>query len=208
MGKQDFDFLESWNRERGRVIIFSGVFDPVHNGHLAVAEAALKTEGNLVIFLPERIPQHKHGRTAFEDRVAMLKIALAGQSKMHVMESPFAHHTIAETLTWLQNQFPSGQNFGLLLGADTARYLSTWPGIERLAAYNVDRLIVADRVLESVADVSLPQIEGVTERTVRARNNHLTSTLIRQDPANRASALPEGVLKYIGSHKLYMSAVS
>lgn len=202
------DFLKNWQRERGRVIIFAGVFDPVHKGHMSVAERALKTNGGLVVFLPERVPTHKHGRTNFEDRVNMLKLAIQDNPHFRLLESPFDHHTIKETLSWIKNQFSDGQNLGLLFGADVASHFESWADVDTLPNFGFDRVIFADRVTDSIFDIHSIKIEGVRIETMRADNAHLTSTLIRQDPKNRASALPVGVLDYIKKNKLYDSASS
>lgn len=203
-------FIESWRRESGRVIIFSGTFDPVHKGHLAVAEAALKTEGGLVIFLPER---ELHERelsakpkiTNFDDRVNMLRIAIRQNDKLHVLESPFKKHTIVETLGWLREQFPENQNFGLLFGADVAPHITSWPGVDCLAEFGVDRLIIANRVTNSTQDIEPIKIQGVGFRLLRAPNDHLMSTLIRRDMKSRAASLPSGVQDYIKKNGLYTS---
>jgi nicotinate-nucleotide adenylyltransferase len=204
------EFLKSQRRESERVLIFSGVFDPVHKGHLSAAEHALEREGRLIVFLPERLPTHKHGRTSFKKRVEMLKLATVDQEKFIVLESPFDRHTIAQTLPWIQAQFPSGQNFGLLFGADVASHFWDWPDVERLADYGIDRLIFANRVTDSVRDLDrfMRPIAGVELKTLKARNDHVSSTLIRRDPKNRASNLPERVLSYIVIRKLYASSDS
>ena len=65
-----------------RVALFGGTFDPVHKGHLAIAERA-REEMNLdrVIFIPCRQSPHKEGRAlANEDeRIQMLELSLANQ---------------------------------------------------------------------------------------------------------------------------------
>lgn len=196
-------FLESWHKERGRVIIFSGVFDPVHKGHLAIAKKASALHGRQVVFLPERIPTHKHGATAFEHRLAMLRLACQNEKDFEVYESPYEHHTIDETLTWLQTQFQGSQNFGLLIGSDVAGYIMKWEGIAELSKYGVDKLIVASRATNVINNIPKFEIPGVKVAMLRARYNYMASSIIRADFGSHQTSLPKSVAEYAQSNKIY-----
>ena len=214
------EFLRSWQRERGRVIIFSGVFDPVHNGHISVARKALEQEGGLVVFLPERSPhrtsvekgtmRHKTSCMPFADRVHMLKLATEHEPRFIVLESPFEHHTIKKTLSWVKDKFPAGQNFGLLFGSDVAAHFWFWPDVASLSEYGVDKVIFADRTGDNKQEVSEHQkyILSVQVTTLQADNGDLSSTQIRQNLDPHKQVIPEAVYRYIKEKHLYSEGSS
>src|SRR6266478_6582593 len=72
-----------------RVGVFGGTFDPVHLGHLIVAEQC-REQARLdqVLFIPTARPPHKQDRTLtlFSHRVEMLQLAVAGNVAFHVDE--------------------------------------------------------------------------------------------------------------------------
>lgn len=212
------EFLRSWRPERGRVILFSGVFDPIHKGHLSVARSALEHAGGLVILLPERKPYRtlktdlkrrtKTECSPYVQRLAMLKIAVGKQPDFLVLESPYDHHTIKETLSWMKEQFPKGQNFGLVFGADVAEHFWDWPNVESLHEFGVDLVLFANRK-STGGTLNIEQyirpITGVKIEILDAENSNISSTQVRQDFKNKLSSLPEGVYDYILENNLYES---
>jgi nicotinate-nucleotide adenylyltransferase len=114
-----------------RVGIFGGTFDPIHLGHLILAENC-REQGRLdeVWFIPAAAPPHKLDRvvTPFERRVEMLRLALAGNSPFRINElekdRPGPSFTV-DTLAELRRQYPSHE-YLLLIGSDTLADLPTW----------------------------------------------------------------------------------
>ena len=75
--------------DHSRIAVFGGTFDPVHLGHLIVAEQCREQAGlDQVWFVPAARPPHKHAQelTPFARRVEMLNLAIAGQPAFHVEE--------------------------------------------------------------------------------------------------------------------------
>ena len=124
------DFLESWNKIANRHVVFAGVFDPVHIGHIETARRAAGPSGT-VLFLPEKKPWHKHGQTDYEHRLNMLKIATEGHPNMKVLDSPYERHMIDTTFAWVKEQYPD-KPLAFLVGSDVASYMHKWDGIERI----------------------------------------------------------------------------
>src|SRR5262245_45892887 len=95
-----------------RVGIFGGTFDPVHLGHLILAEQC-REQGSLdeVCFVPAYVPPHKQDRflTPFEQRVEMIELAIAGNAAFHVdtieRELPDPNYT-AYTLEEMHRRHP------------------------------------------------------------------------------------------------------
>ena len=115
-----------------RIAFFGGSFDPPHLGHLAIARAAReKLRLEMVLFAPVgHQPLKPDGASAsFEDRVAMLRLAIAGESSFQLSmadapgETP--NYTI-DTLTRLREELDPAAELFLLIGADALRSLSQW----------------------------------------------------------------------------------
>lgn len=120
-----------------QVAILGGTFDPVHIGHLVVAQTALSQLGlDRVIWVPARRPPHKQS-LAYEHRRAMVEKAIAGNSAftispldMEQMEQVEPDYAIA-TLAYLQKVYPN-QQWHWIIGLDSFQTLPLWYCRERL----------------------------------------------------------------------------
>jgi nicotinate-nucleotide adenylyltransferase len=113
-----------------RVGVFGGTFDPVHYGHLILAEQC-REQGRLdeILFVPAPRPPHKPRPCArFEQRVEMLALALAGNAAFRIeeveKERDGPSYTV-DTLVELRKRRPNDELL-LLVGADTIRDLPQW----------------------------------------------------------------------------------
>jgi nicotinate-nucleotide adenylyltransferase len=132
-----------------RIGVFGGTFDPVHLGHLIVAEQCREQAGlDQVLFVPAARPPHKpEGATAaFARRVEMLELALAGQPAFRVEElerdRPGPSYT-ADTLEELHAR-QTGSEVFLILGADCLPDLPNWYQPERIV--RLATLLVVNRI--------------------------------------------------------------
>jgi len=115
-----------------RVGIYPGAFDPVHDGHLAFAEAAMAQFGlDKVFFLPEPKPRHKQAVKALQHREAMVQLATKPNPKLGVIRLEQARFTVQETWPLLTSRF-TGAELYMLLGSDVAQRLASWPHIDEL----------------------------------------------------------------------------
>lgn len=118
--------------------ILGGTFDPVHMGHLALAEAAGRL-CNLdeIILLPAAVPPHKQQQTItpFAHRLAMLEIAVKGRQALHVSSIeqllPSPSYTI-DTLSYLKRQTVLPLDFFFITGADTFLDIESWKEYKQL----------------------------------------------------------------------------
>lgn len=122
-----------------KIGIFGGTFDPVHQGHLILAELARDQEGlDEVWFMPAARPPQKEGQhvTRFENRAEMLELAVAGHAAFRV-EAIEAERDgpsfTADTLELLRARHPAHE-FHLLLGGDSLADLHRWHDPLRILA--------------------------------------------------------------------------
>lgn len=135
-----------------RVALFGGTFDPVHLGHLQIAEAAREAlKLDRVIFIPCRQSPHKEEGTlaSEEDRLEMLEIALedhpwAAVSEIEMLLPPPSYSWI--TAEAMREVYPGSRLFWLM-GADQWSVIQSWTRPDHLA--DLVEFIVHDRGGES-----------------------------------------------------------
>lgn len=199
-----------------RIGIFGGTFDPVHYGHLLVAEQAREQAAlDQVWFLLSARPPHKLDRSisTFERRAEMLSLALAGQEDKFRVETiendrPGLSFT-ADTLDALAELHPDAEWF-LILGADSVQDLPGWyepkrivaratiltaarPGFEPWTNADVARELGMPAKDIRMISIDVPQID-LASRDLRRRASEGRSLLFQ---------LPRAVEVYIREKKLY-----
>lgn len=121
----------------GRILLFGGTFDPIHDGHLSTARAAREeTAARLVLFIPAAQSPHKvhHVPTSAAHRLAMIQLAVGDDptlavSDIEIMRSP-PSYTI-DTVEALSLLYPRSE-LVLLMGADQLPRLHAWHKINQL----------------------------------------------------------------------------
>ena len=150
-----------------KVGIYPGAFDPIHEGHVAFARAAMLKHGlDKVFFLPEPSPRHKQAVKALEHRTAMVHAAVDSDPKFGVILLDQTRFTVHETWPLLVSRF-QGADLSMLLGSDVAQRLASWPNIAELVQ-TAPRFIIALRG-DSIADVKdmMTTLEDTKKLTVR-----------------------------------------
>jgi nicotinate-nucleotide adenylyltransferase len=128
-----------------RIGVFGGTFDPVHVGHLAIAEAALESAKlERVIFVPaRRSPLKDREPTASAaDRLAMLEAAVKGQPRFSVSRVELDREGPSYTVDTLEALRGEGE-LSLILGSDALADLDRWRSPDRIRA--LASLLVARR---------------------------------------------------------------
>lgn len=122
-----------------RIGVFGGTFDPIHLGHLILAEQCREQAAlDQVLFVPAARPPHKIDQVAtpFAQRVEMLSLAIAGHPAFRIDELERDRpgpSFMADTLKEIQDRDPKAELF-LLLGSDSLQDLPSWAGPQRIAA--------------------------------------------------------------------------
>jgi nicotinate-nucleotide adenylyltransferase len=211
-----------------RLGILGGTFDPVHLGHLRVAEEALETLGlDEILFVPVSVPPHKPDKKilSFESRRRMLELAIAGNPRFRLSDierrMPGKSYTV-HSLGQLQQENPGADLF-FLVGCDAFFEMDTWYDYREI--FRLAHIVVLCRP-ECREDEILEFVSGKVSRLYRiVPENHailhpvfcsihslqntridISSTRIRELASRGQSVrylVPEGVWSYIGENSLY-----
>jgi len=190
--------------ERRVIGLFGGSFDPVHHGHLIVAQVALEILGlDTLRFVPAREQPFKQGRhrSAPEHRAAMVSLAIAGNPAFALERTELARtgpsYTV-HTLEELRRRDPTAE-LVLLLGADAAAELGAWHEAGRIP--QLARVVVFARPGAAVPpSASIAQVIEVPAIDVSA------TEIRRRVQCGRAVRywVPDAVAEYIARHQLYL----
>lgn len=186
-----------------RIGIFGGTFDPVHRGHLAVARAALRRlRLDRLIFIPAGVSPHKRHRkpqASFAHRVAMLKLATAGEPRFRIsrLEAKGVHYSI-DTVRRIKRSLKKGDQLFFLIGADAFREISTWRRSQEL-------LQACEFAVASRPGASRSKAKGALVHPLRVHNRISASQVRAAARRGRllARLVPASVAQYIRKHKLY-----
>lgn len=189
-----------------RIGLFGGTFNPVHEGHLRLAEGAARhLHLDEVVWIPARLPPHKEvePEVSAEDRARMVELAIEGDPQFRLcrveLERPVPSYTI-DTVRALQKERPDPDlHWFFLVGSDTARELPVWREIEELKKRV--KFVAIPRP-EHAGAAPLPK--GVQEIPVETMS--VSSSQVRE--AVRAGRsiegwVPKRVMEYIQEKDLY-----
>lgn len=115
-----------------RIGLFGGTFDPIHNGHFQLAEAAChECQLDHVLFVPAASPPHKPTQTvaSYEHRVEMVRLVCAVNNRFSCscIESDLPSPTFTvDTLRAIQRSFTDEVQLYFLIGVDAFLEIMTW----------------------------------------------------------------------------------
>ncbi|MBI2825271.1 MAG: nicotinate-nucleotide adenylyltransferase [Planctomycetia bacterium] len=199
-----------------RLGLLGGSFDPVHFGHLLLAECCREQRRlDEVWFLPAAVPPHKQGRelTPAGERIEMLELAIGGHEAFTVSRLEIDRGGVSytvDTLAELRRDDPARELF-FLLGADSLADLPRWKDPQRICELAMP--VVVNRAGAAEADFSVLASLVSAERLAEIRRHQvempqigLSASDIRRRVAAGQSIryrTPRAVEKYIETHKLY-----
>ena len=208
-----------------RIGLLGGTFDPVHFGHLQLAEVVLKRCGlDEIVFIPAANPPHKNSQklAEFRHRANMVGMALAGKDalRMSRIEAglPAPSYTI-DTMTFFLRKCKKNAEFYFILGEDAFLEIDSWKSYQKLLA--LTNFIVSGRsgyspeYFESFAQSLGYVINGNIwsdpsgEREIiflPASTDDISSSIVRKIIRENKSLqgyIPEEVINYIKKNNLY-----
>ena len=203
-----------------RIGVFGGAFDPPHNAHLALAQAALEQlQLDELKIIPTGFAWHKdRPLSASEHRLKMAQLAFSGLERVSVDDREIKRegnsYTI-NTLETLQAEAPDAVFFVLIGGDQLAAFTRwhRWQDILSLAT-----VCVAERPLEASAPADALSQTQVLRQSIYLQLPSMTvsATAIRQQIASHPGApntsqpdlaglVPDAVARYISLHGLYQA---
>ena len=195
-----------------RLGVLGGAFDPIHYGHLQIAEEARERFAlDAVLFIPTGEPPHKpQGQAGAEQRFLMTELATADNPCFAVsrleIDRPGKSYTV-DTLQTLKGQYPDAEIY-LIMGADMAMDFSTWREPEHIRS--LARVVAVTRpgVREEALRrrLAAPAMRGI--ELVVAPGIALSSTEIRRRACEGKSLrylTPDAVIGFIEKEGLYRS---
>ena len=197
-----------------RVVLLGGTFDPLHSGHLAVADQVAAALGAEAIWLiPTNLPPHRPAPEAgVDDRLAMVGAAAQARPDLVVIDAearrPGVSYTV-DTLEALAQQHGAVEMW-FLLGADAAREIGSWRASAQLLAANCFAIVNREGVDEMTeAEAARLGFDPVRTRLLRVDSPPISATDIRRRVrAGRSIAglVPDSVASVIAARGLYRAA--
>lgn len=215
-----------------RIAFYGGSFDPVHTGHLAIAQTLLELFAlDGFWFVPAFQAPHKRGRktTAAFCRYAMLALATQNEPKIKIstveLDAPEKPFTI-ETLTGLKKHYADSAIIFFVMGADSWNEIDTWRDWEKMLQttgfivvtrpnYPIETAHVTDEIKARIVDLRGQQSNKIAALTdtekifiTDAVSLDVSSTEVRTGVASQTGGewhklIAAGVADYIEKYKLY-----
>jgi len=200
-----------------RIGVFGGSFDPIHQGHLILAENC-RQQANLdqVLFIPCAMSPHKldgaHGTD--RQRLEMLDLAIGGHRDFVRSDTEIKRGGVSytvDTLRELDETQPDNEWF-FLMGADSLESFSSWREPEEIL--KLAKPIVVGRPGSGAVDLSVLEkhssadyVESLRELTVESPLIDISSSNIRQRVADDSTIrflVPRSIEQYIVTQKMYL----
>ena len=191
------------------IALLFGSFNPVHNGHLAMAHAALQSNTCDEVWLvvsPHNPLKSLNTLASANDRAHMVSLALQNESKIKIctieFDMPTPSYTI-HTIRKLKEEYPSF-NFQILCGTDVVNSLPAWYKFKELI--QAVKFLVCSREIENqFASHSLVQKFPNQFEFIPFEAMDVSSTMIRKNIVNTGNSaqVTEQVWAFILSHGLY-----
>ena len=213
-----------------RVGLLGGTFDPVHNGHVELAETALRwARLDAVYFVTSFDPPHKNGKglANFLDRHAMVALALVNKPRLIPSSMEYDRQGKSysvDTVRQLKSMLGAASSIFFLIGIDAFLEIGSWKEYERLPllcrfiifsrpGFRCDDLLrrlpraYAGKLCPVAKDSEFEEGEQTHDYLMEDFSNSIASTDVRNQVRLGKSIqafVPDGVAEYIGKTKLYL----
>ena len=200
---------------RKKVGILGGTFDPIHTGHLILAETACEAFSlDYVLIMPNGNPPHKPGQVnaSMEQRTRMAELAASDNDHFRVSDfekTPQDYHYTYETLEFLTQEHPD-TDYYFILGADSLVHFHTWMEPERICRCCQILAATRDRMETSVLKKHMERLAlemGACIEPLETPNIDISSNMLRERVRKGRSIryyVPDTVEAYIREQGLYL----
>ena len=191
-----------------KIALFFGSFNPIHIGHLIIANYIAETQNVDKVWLvvsPHNPLKEKSSLLNEYDRLYLVNLAIDGNQKLEASNIEFflpkPSYTI-DTLTYLKEKFPQHE-FSLIMGGDNLASISKWKNYELILKnhliylYNRPGHTVTENRMSHIKVLNVPHLE-------------ISSSFIRESIANGISMkyfLPDAVEKYITEMNIFKRTI-
>ena len=187
--------------------ILGGSFNPIHCGHLALAELAQSSlQLDTVVFVPVWQNPHKQTRSiAAKHRLAMVECAIADNEHFSVWDGEIRREGLSytiDTIRSMQKLYPEAKLY-LLLGADNARTFHQWFQCEEI----LKRVTLAFTARPGSTFELAPELADIEHYTFASPHWGISSTLLRDYLKKKRTGrylVTDAVRHYITDHQLYL----
>ena len=199
-----------------KIGIFGGSFDPVHMGHINIAQSAYQEFGlDEVWFVPAgHSPNKEESRmTPAKMRKEMVELAIRGIPYFQVCDIELASQEKSYTYRTLEklNRLYPDNTFYFIMGADSLDYFEQWVHPEIICQNAIVLVAVRDEMDLSAIQQKIKQVKQLFPADiypVSGGKTDISSSLLRQSLAKGQkeeiwSLLPDAVKQYIDEHQLY-----
>jgi nicotinate-nucleotide adenylyltransferase len=187
-----------------KIGILGGTFNPIHIGHLILAEEALsKLKLDKVVFVPTYIPPHKNieGSIKPQDRLAMVELAIAGNPEFAVSSFEIGSKKTSysiETLKEFRKVYGEDAALYFITGSDLLKDLFSWKNVNDI--FKMSKFIVANRPGYPVTDVP-KEVETVVITPIEVSSEDIRRR-VREGRSIRY-LVPDKVRAFVVRHNLY-----
>ncbi|MBE7043125.1 MAG: nicotinate (nicotinamide) nucleotide adenylyltransferase [Ruminococcaceae bacterium] len=195
-----------------RVALYGGVFDPVHSGHVAVAEQILtELKPDELFLIPCGNPPHKKGRRISDGyhRAQMLRIATQSMKKVFVSDYEIARTETSYTVHTLEHfKKKYGQDTELIwvIGADNIKPFFSWYQPKRILELATIAVLARPGFNRKDAQTAFPDCYIIGQKQI-----NVSSTQIRENckiGKSITGLVPPSVEEYIKEHSLYPPTIT
>ncbi|MDF2539123.1 MAG: hypothetical protein K0S76_2144 [Herbinix sp.] len=197
-----------------KVGIMGGTFNPIHYGHLFLAQQALEQmKLDKILFMPSKNPPHKKKQEIVSDqcRKDMIRLAIMGNPQFELSSLEFEREGTtytADTLTILTQENPDTEYY-FIIGADSLFMMQNWKAPQTV--FRLSTILVAgrDRVNQSEMDEKVKFYEDIYQARiffVEMPAIEISSAAIRTRLGEKKTIryyVPDHVMEYIAENDLY-----
>ena len=190
-----------------RLAVLGGSYNPIHIGHLMLADAvALRYGYDTIVFVPAFLSPFKDGHSGCtaEDRLAMVKLAIADNPAFYCEPCEIQRQGVSytiDTLKFLKKKFPQCEGkIGLIIGDDLLEGFSGWREAEYIPDYA--DIIVGNRIIDrySTSAGKVPHLR-VDNALLPVSSSGIRAAI--KEKKSWRYLVPSAVYSYIKEHKLY-----